>query len=63
MIKNENEEKNTQPKKASVSSDLPEKATKIKVGDVTVFIRFTKGGESLETLLEKHFKGMNDAEK
>lgn len=62
-IKNENQDKKTQPKKAPISSDLPEKTTKIKVGEITVFIKFTEGGESLETLLEKHFKGMNNAQK
>lgn len=60
-IKNENKEKKTQPKKAPVSSDLPEKTTKIKVGEITVFITFNKDGESLETLLFRHFKGVNDS--
>lgn len=46
-----------------LSSNLPEKITKIEVGETTVFITFNKDGESLETLLFRHFKGVNDSEK
>lgn len=61
-IKNENQNKNIKLKKVPLSSNLPEKITKIKVGETTVFITFNKDGESLETLLFRHFKGVNDSE-
>lgn len=61
-IKNENQDKNIKPKKVPLSSNLSEKITKIKVGETTVFITFNKDGESLETLLFRHFKGVNDSE-
>ncbi|MGX7183850.1 hypothetical protein [Enterococcus pallens] len=64
VFKNENQEKNNQPKIPPYTIDQSgQKIYRYQCGETTIFVKYKADGESLETLLLKHFIGVINAEK